>query len=58
MPKHRNPNGRDWVKLEETVAALWRLWEHAAGNQVTMTGAMRDKVRELFQNYGYNYGIS
>ena len=58
VPKHRNPNGRDWVKLEETVAALWRLWEHAAGNQVTMTGAMRDKVRELFQNYGYNYGIS
>ena len=57
-PKHRNPNGRDWVKLEESVAALWRLWEHAAGNQVTMTGAMRDKVRELFQNYGYNYGIS
>ena len=58
VPKHRTPNGRDWVKLEETVAALWRLWEHAAGNQVTMTGAMRDKVRELFQNYGYNYGIS
>ena len=58
VPKHRNPNGRDWVKLEETVAALWRLWEHAAGNQVSMTGAMRDKVRELFQNYGYNYGIS
>ncbi|KAA0963200.1 hypothetical protein FXF62_10225 [Streptococcus cristatus] len=58
VPKHRNPNGRDWVKLEESVAALWRLWEHASGNQVTMTGAMRDKVRELFQNYGYNYGIS
>lgn len=58
VPKHRTPNSRDWVKLEETVAALWRLWEHAAGNQVTMTGAMRDKVRELFQNYGYNYGIS
>ena len=58
VPKHRNPNGRDWVKLEETVAALWRLWEHAAGNQVTMTGAMRDKINELVRNYGYNYGIS
>ena len=58
VPKHRTPNGRDWVKLEETVAALWRLWEHASGGQVTMTGAMRDKINELVRNYGYNYGIS
>ncbi|MBT0926202.1 carbohydrate binding domain-containing protein [Streptococcus parasanguinis] len=36
----------EFIRLEESVVALWRLWAHAR-DQVTMSGAMRNKIRSM-----------
>lgn len=45
-----NPDG--FVQLEESVAALWKLWAHAIG-QVTMTTAMTNKVKAMLGAWSF-----
>ena len=45
-----NPEG--FVQLEESVAALWKLWAHAIG-QVTMTTAMTNKVKSMLGAWSF-----
>lgn len=43
-----NPDG--FVRLEESVAALWKLWAHALG-QINMTSAMKSKVQGMLDAF-------
>lgn len=45
-----NPDG--FVRLEESVAALWKLWAHAKG-QVTMSGAMQNKIQSMLDAWSF-----
>lgn len=45
-----NPDG--FVRLEESVAALWKLWAHAKG-QVTMSGAMQNKIQAMLDSWSF-----
>lgn len=45
-----NPEG--FVRLEESVAALWKLWAHAKG-QVTMSGAMKNKIQSMLDAWSF-----
>ena len=45
-----NPDG--FVRLEESVAALWKLWAHALG-QINMTGAMKSKVQGMLDAFSF-----
>lgn len=45
-----NPEG--FVQLEESVAALWKLWAHAKG-QVTMSGAMQNKIQSMLDAWSF-----
>ena len=45
-----NPDG--FVRLEESVAALWKLWAHAKG-QVTMSGAMQNKIQAMLDAWSF-----
>lgn len=45
-----NPEG--FVRLEESVAALWKLWAHAKG-QVTMSGAMQNKIQSMLDAWSF-----
>ncbi len=49
-----NPVG--FVRLEESVAALWRLWAHAK-EQVTMSTAMRNKIRSMLDAWSFDRPI-
>lgn len=42
-----------FIQLEESVAALWRLWAHAK-DQVTMSTAMRNKIRSMLDAWGFD----
>lgn len=42
-----------FIQLEESVAALWRLWAHAQG-QVTMSTAMRNKIRSMLDAWSFD----
>ena len=44
------PDG--FIQLEESVAALWKLWAHAIG-QVTMTTAMTNKVKSMLGAWSF-----
>lgn len=46
-----NPDG--FVRLEESVAALWKLWAHALG-QLNMTGAMKSKVQGMLDAFSFD----
>lgn len=46
-----NPDG--FVRLEESVAALWKLWAHALG-QINMTGAMKSKVQGMLDAFSFD----
>ena len=46
-----NPEG--FVRLEESVAALWKLWAHAKGS-VTMSGAMQNKIQAMLDAWSFN----
>lgn len=45
-----NPDG--FIQLEESVAALWKLWAHAKG-QVTMSGAMQNKIQSMLDAWSF-----
>lgn len=45
-----NPEG--FVRLEESVAALWKLWAHAKG-QVTMSDAMQNKIQSMLDAWSF-----
>lgn len=45
-----NPDG--FVRLEESVAALWKLWAHAKG-QVTMSSAMQNKIQSMLDSWSF-----
>lgn len=49
-----NPVG--FVRLEESVAALWRLWAHAK-EQVTMSTAMRNKIQSMLDAWSFDRPI-
>lgn len=46
-----NPDG--FVRLEESVAALWKLWAHAKGS-VTMSGAMQNKIQAMLDAWSFD----
>lgn len=46
-----NPVG--FVRLEESVAALWKLWAHAKGS-VTMNGAMQRKIQDMLDTWSFD----
>ena len=43
----------EFIRLDESVAALWKLWAHALG-QINMTGAMKLKVQSMMDAFSYN----
>ena len=43
----------EFIRLDESVAALWKLWAHALG-QINMTGAMKAKVQSMLEVFSYN----
>lgn len=46
----------EFVRMEESVAALWRLWAHAHG-QVTMTTAMQNKIQSMLDAWGFDRDV-
>lgn len=45
-------NPTEFIRLDESVAALWKLFEHLSG-QAQMTGAMRKKIIQMLGDFGY-----
>ena len=43
----------EFIRLDESVAALWKLWAHALG-QIYMSGAMKAKVQSMLDTFSYN----
>ena len=43
----------EFIRLDESVAALWKLWAHALG-QINMTGAMKAKVQTMLDTFSYS----
>ena len=43
----------EFIRLDESVAALWKLWAHALG-QINMTSAMKAKVQSMLDTFSYN----
>ena len=43
----------EFIRLDESVAALWKLWAHALG-QINMTSAMKAKVKSMLEAFSYN----
>lgn len=43
----------EFIRLDESVAALWKLWAHALG-QINMTGAMKLKVASMLDAFSYD----
>ena len=43
----------EFIRLDESVAALWKLWAHALG-QINMTGAMKAKVQAMLDAFSYS----
>ena len=41
-----------FIRLDDSVAALWRLWTHAIG-QVQMSDVMKNKVQATIDGFGY-----
>lgn len=46
----------EFIRIEESVAALWRLWAHAQ-DQVTMSTAMRNKIRSMLDAWGFDRDV-
>ena len=42
----------EFIRLDESVAALWKLFEHLNG-QAQMTGAMHNKISQMVNDFGY-----
>lgn len=43
----------EFIRLDESVSALWKLWAHALG-QINMTGAMKSKVQAMLDTFSYD----
>lgn len=43
----------EFIRLDESVAALWKLWAHALG-QINMSGAMKAKVQNMLNAFSYD----
>ena len=43
----------EFIQLEESVAALWRLWAHSLG-QVSMSTAMSNKIKSMFDAWSFD----
>lgn len=43
----------EFIRLDESVAALWKLWAHALG-QINMTEAMKSKVQAMLDTFSYD----
>ena len=43
----------EFIRLDESVAALWKLWAHALG-QINMSGAMKAKVQSMLDTFSYD----
>lgn len=43
----------EFIRLDESVAALWKLWAHAL-SQINMTGAMKAKVQAMLDTFSYS----
>ena len=43
----------EFVRLDDSVAALWKLWAHALG-QIGMTEAMKTVIKGFLDNFGYS----
>jgi phage minor structural protein len=43
----------EFIRLDDSVAALWKLWAHALG-QIGMTEAMKTVIQGLLNNFGYS----
>ncbi|MBK4778855.1 phage tail spike protein [Streptococcus lactarius] len=50
--KSDTDNPAEFIRLDESVAALWRLWAHAIG-QISMTTAMTNKVKAMIDAFAY-----
>ena len=46
-------NPTEFIRLDESVAALWKLWAHAIG-QVAMTTAMTNKIKGMLDAFSYS----
>lgn len=42
-----------FIRLDDSVAALWKLWAHAL-SQIGMTEAMKTVIRGFLNNFGYS----
>ena len=51
--KSDTDNPTEFIRLDESVAALWKLWAHALG-QINMTSAMKAKVQSMLEVFSYN----
>ena len=51
--KGATDNPTKFINLVESVASLWKLWAHAKG-QVTMSGAMKNKIQDSLDAWGYS----
>lgn len=51
--KSDTDNPTEFIRLDESVAALWKLWAHALG-QINMTGAMKAKVQAMLGTFSYS----
>lgn len=43
----------EFIRLDESVAALWKLWAHALG-QIGMTSAMKLKVQSMLKTFSFD----
>ena len=43
----------EFIRLDESVAALWKLWAHAL-DQINMSGAMKAKVQSMLDAFSYD----
>lgn len=51
--KSDTDNPTEFIRLDESVAALWKLWAHALG-QINMSGAMKAKVQGMLDAFSYD----
>lgn len=50
--KGTTDNPTKFINLVESIAALWKLWAHAKG-QVTMSGAMQNKIQSMLDSWSF-----
>lgn len=51
--KSDTDNPTEFIRLDESVAALWKLWAHALG-QINMTSAMKLKVQSMLETFSFD----